>query len=184
MKTMIKGFWIIGLLVLFAFTACEGPVGPAGPGGLPGQSAITVVDAEGREIGMVVDVNANIVMKENYTFQINIFTAKIDGGGANLFATGENGTGILFYGSNNVIKFPNYIFANGLDETIYRPKNRNSDGFPTDMEIRTAQSTRSYAADNWTSSTASGNTVEVEEIFLTQEQIIGFTPTPPLRFVW
>jgi hypothetical protein len=134
---------------------------------------------------------------------INLRTGAIESSSEDrIYATEEDGLGTLFCYVNYAPDFPNYIFFypvgyydNAIYQTVitareyFRPKNRDPNGYPTDIERREYKSYRSYGRD-WVNGTSSGypsplNSVEIEKIEGADlATFIGFEPTPPLRYAW
>jgi len=192
MKNTIKRFGIIAMVAIigismaaFSLTSCEGPEGPEGPQGPTGPLP-RYVDAQGREVGVVLGSygtnsdNYPIINKNGYTFTMTASGAFTFA--THLYATGTNGTGTLYH--NLLITYPNYILKNNGE--YYRYKNRDADGYVTEIKSVSYASSRSDAG-TWTNSSGTlYNSAELEKITEATDDayFIGFTPEPPLRIVW
>jgi hypothetical protein len=176
----IVGIIAIAAVIGLAFTACEGPEGPTGPRGPAGGQGqprtAKVVDAAGKEIGK--SISGSTVSNGSYTFPVNMTTGEISG--ITLYATELNGGGTLVYYYSG---YPNYIMMNNGD--FYRCKNRDAEGYATDVSTVTSNSSLSSTSSSWYNYTSTGTYVEIEKIEgATITSIIGFVPTPPCRYEW
>ncbi|MDR0320138.1 MAG: hypothetical protein LBI28_01410 [Treponema sp.] len=190
----------------------QGPQGQQGPqGGIGPAGSVKVVDNEGREVGTVVwhgviedktnfvqpsdgsTRNVVYVVKNGYTFPIDMFFSGSIIATVYRYATeqftGEHPTqhGYMsgkFYLSDYVSKdaplFQNFIVSSG--EGLYLAKNRDAQGYAIPESGTVSYQSYGGVSNYNLSGTLKVGAVEIESTGIYLVDIIGFTPTRPLRF--
>jgi len=177
----------IGMFASMYLTGCDTGTGGGGGGGggTDHEPYQALVDAQGREVGVVLGTTgtSTVVSKNGYTLLIRTTTGEISG--YTIFATGTNGTGTVITLSYADSYYPNFIMKNNGE--YYRFKNRDADGCPTGTSYSSFASSRGDGS-SWTNYTRTDleSYYEIEKITGATDDVyfIGFTPTPPLTVVW